>query len=64
MNETKGYYFIFYFFSQGVFVMTAFFPTYLHQFVAGENIQVAGNITGRWRLLITLGAPTARPKNL
>lgn len=37
--------------------------TYLRQFVAGENIQVAGDIAGRWHLLITLGTPTARPKN-
>ena len=31
-----------------------FFPAYLDQFAAGENVQVAGDIAGCWRLLTTL----------
>ena len=31
-----------------------FFPAYLDQFAAGENVQVAGDITGCRRLLTTL----------
>ena len=34
-----------------------FFPAYLDQFAAGENVQVAGDIAGRRRLLTTLEVP-------
>lgn len=56
MNET--YQFSFLFFVSNFFLKRfdndRFFPAYLDQFAAGENVQVAGDIAGCWRLLTTL----------
>ena len=34
--------------------MTAVFSAYFWQFSGGENVQIAGDIVGRWCLLTTL----------
>ena len=49
--------FCFYFFFKKRFDNDRFFPAYLDQFAAGENVQVAGDIAGRRRLLTTLEVP-------
>ena len=46
--------FCFFFFSLKRFDNDCFFPAYLDQFAAGENVQVAGDIAGCRRLLTTL----------
>lgn len=56
MNETNQFSFLFFvsnFFLKR-FDNDRFFPAYLDQFAAGENVQVAGDIAGWWRLLTTL----------
>ena len=56
MNETNqfSFCFLFLFFSLKRFDNDCFFPAYLDQFAAGENVQVAGDIAGCRRLLTTL----------
>ena len=59
MNETNQFSFLFFvsnFFLKR-FDNDRFFPAYLDQFAAGENVQVAGDIAGRRRLLTTLEVP-------
>lgn len=56
MNETNQFSFCFLFliFFKKRFDNDRFFPAYLDQFAAGENVQVAGDIAGCRRLLTTL----------
>ena len=59
MSETNQFSFCFLFliFLKKCFDNDRFFPAYLDQFAAGENVQVAGDIAGRRRLLTTLEVP-------
>ena len=56
MSETNQFSFCFLFliFFKKCFDNDRFFPAYLDQFAAGENVQVAGDIAGCWPLLTTL----------
>ena len=56
MNVTNPFSFclLFLIFFKKRFDNDRFFPAYLDQFAAGENVQVAGDIAGRRRLLTTL----------
>lgn len=57
MNETNQFSFLFFvsnFFFSKRFDNDHFFPAYLDQFAAGENVQVAGDIAGCRHLLTTL----------
>ena len=47
------FYFIYFIFFLSVFVMIAAFSPFYHQFPAGENFQIVGNITGQGHLLTT-----------
>ena len=51
MSETNQFSFCFLFliFFKKCFDNDRFFPAYLDQFAAGENVQVAGDIAGRRR---------------
>ena len=59
MNVTNPFSFclLFLIFFKKRFDNDRFFPAYLDQFAAGENVQVAGDIAGSRRLLTTLEVP-------